>query len=192
MGLFLRSGACLLAGMVFMLFAWIISLVPFLPMMFMMIIGILLWLVGMVFLIYSLLAVYVRAKETTLYYPLEDHQPGKLLWAYCYKDYELIFTPAVRELEYYSYSEKLNQQIKDFKSYRLGNWPLRIVPECAGTSADLKICLYLDFAKKEWGARNIRDLRKLFKKEHPLIEQATTIKEYEEMKSHAESKNKEA
>ena len=173
-------------GAMFMLVTWILSLLS--DMFLMIVIEMLLWIVGFVLIVYALLAIYIRAKDTTLYYPLEDHQPGKLLWAYCYKDYEIIFTPAVRELEYYSYSEKLNQQIKDFKSYRLGNWPVRIVPEGAGTSADLKICLYLTHAKKEWGVRNIKGLRAIFKKEHPISEPEKVM----ELKDYETYKNKEA
>ena len=178
MGLFMRSGIELGLGMSIMFVAWLMSY------MIWFFVCILLFVCGVVFCIVALSSIYSRAKDTTLYYPLEDRKPGEILWLYVYKDYEAIFTPALREIEGYSSSPKLSQQIKDFKSYRLGNWPFRICPEGVGTSPDLGHCLYVAHAKKEWGVRNIMDLRKLFRKEEEEVEKehVVPIKAYQELK----------
>jgi len=179
MGLFMRSGIELSVGMVLMFAAWLLSYIMWFVMC------LLFFIVGIVMCVLALSSIYIRAKDTTLIYPLEDHKPGGILWCYVYKDYEAIFTPALREVEGYSSSPNLSQQIKDFKSYRIGNWPFRIVPEGVGTSPDLGHCLYVTHAKKEWGIRSILDLRKLFKSEEieeDEEEKIVPLKTYQEMK----------
>lgn len=175
--LFARSGICMILGLGIMMIAFFLSHLIWIE------ISLLLMIPGIIFVIYSLAAIYWRAQETTLIYPLDDPKVGQeTLWLYIFQDYDAIFTPAVRKFEKFSYNEKQHQQIRDFRSYRLGNWSVKIVPEGVGTSVDVGMCLYASHAKREWGVKNILDLRKLFKQEKAPQEELMTVKEFEEMK----------
>lgn len=133
--------------------------------------------VGFVLCLVGIVLVQGRAKKTGAEHLLEFGRPNRIIWFYVYKDGTIKITPSMREVEGQLYSKELDAQILDFKSYRLFDHSIRIVPEGTGHAVDLGKCLYAMFLRNKHGFINIREAREkgfknLFKaKPKPIITQ---------------------
>lgn len=140
-----------------------------------------LFIVGALLIFISLARVHMDVLNSTLYNLIEETKPGYVNWIYVYGDGEMIATPAMRKLEMHSYSPKLDQQVREWKTYRFAGHTVRIVPEGIGHSVDLGKCLYVNYHKRVNGIRSIFDLRKMFR-DTKDVEEVATIAEYKEKK----------
>lgn len=155
---FLKSGLIMIIGLMLMFFAFFIAFVfPLLILLLPV------WVFGAIFCVIALARIYMDVKQTTLYELIEEPRPGEVKWLYVYGDRDIIVVPSMRRMQMYSYSQELNQQIKEFATYRFAGHTVRIVPEGIGHSIDLGACLYATHFKQKFGVRSIFDLRKLFR-----------------------------
>jgi len=180
--LFARSYLFTIIGLLILVLAVFLTyFIPFIIILIFLMLGIML-------IITSIVLLHLRAVNSTLIYLLEDPKRGFINWLYAYGDYDMRVTPARRKLEKHSYSKKLDQQIRDFRTYRLAGHSVRIVPEGVGHSVDLGKCLYATYAKREWNIKSLGELRSAVtgifsqKKEIPY-EKIATLEEYKDMHS---------
>ena len=166
--LFLRTFFMMLFGVIMMMIGALFGL--FIPgmitMMFM--------IMGAVLVVMSYLMIFLRAYNSTLYHLMEDPRASEVKWLYVYGDTEIIVAPAEREMEYQSYSKKLDAQIKEVKMYDFAGHKVRIVPEGIGHSVDLIKCLYAEVAKTKFKAKTLGKLREVLL---PQVEETPEVKE---------------
>jgi len=146
------------------------------------IICLLIFVFGIVFIVMSLLRIHKDVIDSTLIHLIEEPKPGHVKWLFFFHDGEFIITDALRKVGGFSYCPELDQQIKDWKTYRLGgtSHTVRLVGDGMGMSIDLRACLKVNQLKREHGVKNIFDIRKIFRphlKELELKEEATTLEE---------------
>jgi len=175
---FMKSALVMIIGLMLTFVSFFVA--SFFPIM---IILLPMWFFGAIFCFISLARIWMDVRQTTLYYLIEEPRPGEILWLYAYGDRDMVVTPAMRRMQMYSYSPELNQQIKEFATYRFAGHTIRVVPEGIGHSVDLGACLYATHFKQKFGIRNIFDLRKLFR---PAVEdlpeeKVTTVEKAHEM-----------
>jgi len=115
--------------------------------------------VGVMITIVGLLMLHGRAYKTGAIHLLNFGKPGTIIWFYVYRDGTVKITPAMREVEGTLYSQELDAQIQDFKSYRLFDHSIRFVPEGIGHAVDLDMVLYSMMLKNKFGYQNIREAR---------------------------------
>lgn len=174
---FLKSAMIMMIGILLSFLAFFIAII--FPLV---IILLPIWVLSQIFIIISLARVYMDVKYTTLYELVEEPRPGETKWLYVYGDGEIVVTPAMKRMQMYSYSPELNQQIKEFKTYRMAGHAVKIVPEGVGHSVDLGACLYATHFKRKFGVRSIFDLRKLFRPQLDDLpeEKVTTVEKAHE------------
>ena len=116
--------------------------------------------VGAVIAFAGFILLLIRAKKTGAIHLITPARPGHVLWLYVYADGTAELTPAIRSGESQLYSEKLDSQVFDVKSYRLADHNFRIVSEVIGQAVDLDYVLYADLLKSKFGFKNLREARK--------------------------------
>ena len=153
--LFIRTGFMMIFGVVLMAMGGVFGL--FIPGM----ITLMFVMMGALLVVMSYLMIFFRAYNSTLYHLMEDPKASEVKWLYVYGDTEIIVAPAEREMEYQSYSKKLDAQIKEVKMYDFAGHKVRIVPEGIGHSVDLIKCLYAEVAKTKFKAKTLGKLREV-------------------------------
>ena len=121
------------------------------------------WGMGAVLIFASLFRVHLDALDSTLYYLMEEPQRGTVNWLFVRHDGEIEVLPAVRKIEKFSQNVKLDQQIKEWKTYRFAGHTVRIVGDGTGFSIDLGACAKVRQLKREYGIRNIFHIRNVFR-----------------------------
>jgi hypothetical protein len=121
------------------------------------------FMVGVALIVASLLRVHFDVLNSSLYYLIEEPERGCVNWLLVRHDGEIEVTPAMRKIESYSSSPKLNQQIKEWKTYRFAGHTVRIVGDGTGFSIDLGACVKVRQLKRDYGIKNIFHIRKLFR-----------------------------
>ena len=116
--------------------------------------------VGAVIAFAGFILLLIRAKKTGAIHLITPARPGHVLWLYVYADGTAELTPAIRSGESQLYSEKLDSQVLDVKSYRIADHNFRIVSEQIGQAVDLDYVLYADLLKTKYGFDNLREARK--------------------------------
>ena len=114
---------------------------------------------------------YGRAKKTSVIHILNPAKQGESLWLYAFRDSHLMFTPGIRQVESQLYSNELDAQIQEFKSYHLADHTIKIVPEGIGHAVDLGMCLFARLMKNKWGFEKIQEAREAasrFEKMNPI------------------------
>jgi len=124
----------------------------------------LLFMMGFIISLLGIIILQGRAVKTGACHLLEFGRPDKIIWIYAYRDDTLKITPAMREIGGQIYSPELDAQIQDFKSYRLFDHSIRIVPEGIAHAVDLDFILYATLLKTKYGFNNITEARKEPKK----------------------------
>jgi len=114
---------------------------------------------GLVLALVGQIMLYGRAKKTSAIHLINPPRYGEHLWLYAHRDGSLMFTPGVRNVESQLYSPELDAQIQEFKSYRMYDHSLRIVPEGIGHAVDLGMILYVQLMKNKYGYESIREAR---------------------------------
>ena len=118
---------------------------------------------GFIFCLFSLVRIHFDTLDSTLYHLIEEPQKGMVNWLFAYHDGEIIVTPAMRKIERFSQNAKLDQQVKEWKTYRFAGHTIRIVGSGIGFSIDLGACVKVRQLKRDFGIKNIFDIRKVFR-----------------------------
>ena len=100
-----------------------------------------------------------RALKTGATHLIEPGRPGLINWFVVYPDGDIKITPSVREVEGQLYSEELDAQIQELKSYRIFDHSVRFVLEGSGHAVDLGMCVYSEFLQNKYGFENLRQAR---------------------------------
>lgn len=136
----------------------------FLPDSIPMMLKYLLFMMGFIISLLGIIILQGRAVKTGADHLLEFGRPDKIIWIYAYRDGTLKITPAMREIGGQLYSPELDAQIQDFKSYRIFDHSIRIVPEGIGHAVNLDYVLYATLLKTKYGFNNITEARQESKK----------------------------
>ena len=115
--------------------------------------------IGLTIALIGQLMLFGRAKSTTAIHLLDKPKRNHHLWLYAHRDGSLMFTPGIRNVESQLYSPELDAQIQEFKSYRMFDHSIRIVPEGVGHAVDLGMVLYAQLMKNKYGFENIQEAR---------------------------------
>ena len=124
----------------------------------------LLFMMGFIISLLGIVILQGRATKTGACHLLEFGRPDRIIWIYAHRDGTLIITPAMREIGGQLYSPELDAQIQDFKSYRIFDHSVRIVPSGIGHAVDLDFILYASLLKTKYGFNNITEAREGAKK----------------------------
>lgn len=156
--MFGTSYACMVIGIMLNFLAFIMSYL--FPVMF-------LWLIvfglGIIFIMFSLIRIHIDVTDSTLINLINAPKRGMVNWLFVYNDGEIIVTEAMRKVEKFSQSAKLDQQVKEWKTYRFAGHTVRIVGDGTGFSIDLGACAKVTQLKRDYGIRNIFHIRKVFR-----------------------------
>jgi len=117
-------------------------------------------MIGIIIAMIGVVILYGRAKKTTVIHILNPPKLNQHNWLYAYRDGTLKFTPGIHKIESQIYAPELDAQIQEYKSYRLFDHSIRIVPEGIGHATDLGMVLYAQLMQGKWGFENIQEARK--------------------------------
>jgi len=120
---------------------------------------ILLFLVGIIISSVGYIILYGRANKTGAKHLIEPARKGYSLWFYVYRDGSILITPSIRRVEGQLYAPELDAQIQDFKSYKIFDHTIRIIPEGIGHAVDLSMVLYTKLLKTKFGFEKLQDAR---------------------------------
>jgi len=135
------------------------------------ILWLIIFMIGVAFIVSSLVRIHFDVLDSTLYHLIEEPQRGMVNWLFVYHDGEMIVTPAMRKIEKFSYNRRLDQQIKEWKTYRFAGHTIRVVGDGTGFSIDFGACAKVRQLKQEYGIKSIFHIRKLFR---PSLEEGET------------------
>jgi len=148
-------------GFILIIVGWLIALLS--GGMITLILSLIIMVFGFIFCLFSLVRIHFDALDSTLYYLIEEPQKGMVNWLFAYPDGEIEVTPAMRKIERFSQNPKLDQQVKEWKTYRFAGHTIRIVGSGIGFSIDLGACVKVRQLKRDFGIKNIFDIRKVFR-----------------------------
>jgi len=163
-------------GFILIIVGWLIALLS--GGMITLILSLIMVVFGIILNLFSLTRIYFDVLDSTLYHLIEEPQKGMVNWLFAYHDGEIIVTPAMRKIERFSQNAKLDQQVKEWKTYRFAGHNIRVVGDGIGFSIDLGACVKVRQLKRDYGIKNIFDIRKVFRpylKELKLKEEVDTL-----------------
>ena len=139
------------------------------------------FMIGVALIVTSLVRIHFDVLDSSLYYLIEEPKKGFVNWLLVRHDGEIEVTESMRKIESYSANPKLNQQIKEWKTYRFAGHTVRIVGDGTGFSIDLGACVKVHQLKTDHGIKTIFHIRKIFRpkleEDEIPMEQVTTLEE---------------
>jgi len=110
--------------------------------------GYVFFILGMILIITGPLMVHLKLMKTRLAYFLENPRNDTVLWLYVRKGGEIDITPAFKRIEGMLESPEHDALVHELKAYRMCGHSVRLVAEGHGHAADLGLCLYAQWLKR--------------------------------------------
>jgi hypothetical protein len=119
--------------------------------------GIFISFIGVMFL-------HMRMRKTGIIHFLPPGNPRRIIWLYVRKNGDIDIFPSVRKAEGQLYEKEVDGQVKDIKSYRMHDHPVRIVAESIAHTIDLDYVLYVNLLEDKHGLKSLSSAREYVKK----------------------------
>lgn len=118
---------------------------------------------GFVIAIAGILFLHMRMKKTGVIHFIPPGNPKRIIWLYVRRNGDIDILPSVRKAEGQLYSSDVDGQIKDIKSYRMHDTPVRIVAESIGHTLDLDYVMYVNLLEDKDGFKSLAQAREHIK-----------------------------
>ena len=114
---------------------------------------------GTIIAFIGIMFLHMRLRKTGAIHFIPPGNPKRIIWLYVRRNGDIDIFPSVRKAEGQLYSPDVDGQIKDIKSYRMHDTPVRIVAESIGHSLDLDYVMYVNLLEDKHGLKSLVQAR---------------------------------